>query len=255
MHARAPCGDIGIYTKVWSMGGMTMKPTLLSTQSALRSCTGASNVSPAAIYVDRRMRWDDGEYEAPVTPERRVLRQKVVGRTSRVLDAVRTREIWRNLRNGGGGLTSSPPRVLGRSIPLNAVKLRLGLRFLNPSASWLKIWASFCSFSSSSVGGAGPGDLRSGGALWDRVGRCRGRDFQVLTGGERKPWSTTWGVRDRLGRVAGWVKSVSIGDATGVRCLWSSAPCSISVSRVTMIGGLPLGVFERRPKVKSRVSG
>jgi hypothetical protein len=27
------------------------------------------------------MRWDDGEYDAPVTPERRVLRQNVVGRT------------------------------------------------------------------------------------------------------------------------------------------------------------------------------
>jgi hypothetical protein len=27
------------------------------------------------------MRWDAGEYDAPVTPDRRVFRQKVVGRT------------------------------------------------------------------------------------------------------------------------------------------------------------------------------
>jgi hypothetical protein len=58
-----------------------MNPTLLSTQRALRSCIGASNARPAAIKVDRRIRWEDGEYDAPVTPDLRVLRQKVVGRT------------------------------------------------------------------------------------------------------------------------------------------------------------------------------
>ncbi len=70
------------YRSVWSTGGMTMNPTRLSTQSALRSCTGASNARPAAMYVERRMRCEAGEYEGPVTPERRVLRQKVVGRTA-----------------------------------------------------------------------------------------------------------------------------------------------------------------------------
>ena len=34
------------------------------------------------MYVERRMRCEAGEYEGPVTPERRVLRQKVVGRTA-----------------------------------------------------------------------------------------------------------------------------------------------------------------------------
>ena len=58
-----------------------MNPTRLSTQNALRSCTGASNERPAAINVDRLMRWEAGEKEAAVTPDFGVLRQKVVGRT------------------------------------------------------------------------------------------------------------------------------------------------------------------------------
>ena len=49
----------------WSLGsgtgGTTMNPILLSTQKALRSCTGASKVRPAAMKVERRMRCDEGE--------------------------------------------------------------------------------------------------------------------------------------------------------------------------------------------------
>jgi hypothetical protein len=58
-----------------------MTPTLDSTPNADRSANGLSRDRPAAMNVERRMRWDDGEYEAPVTPERLVLRQNVVGRT------------------------------------------------------------------------------------------------------------------------------------------------------------------------------
>ena len=42
---------------------------------------GASNESPAAMYVERRIRCVEGEYEGAETPDLRVLRQKVVGRT------------------------------------------------------------------------------------------------------------------------------------------------------------------------------
>ena len=37
---------------------------------------------PAAMNVDLRTRKDEGEYDAPVTPERLVFLQKVVGRTT-----------------------------------------------------------------------------------------------------------------------------------------------------------------------------
>jgi len=36
------------------------------------------------------MRCDEGEYDAPVTPERRVFRQKVVGRTKNRIVSKRT---------------------------------------------------------------------------------------------------------------------------------------------------------------------
>jgi len=89
-----------------------MNPTLLSTPSALRSCTGASKVSPAAMYVERRIKWEEGEYDAPVTPDRRVLRQKVVGRTSQEKEIlaphIKTTTQSENSHNGGGGRTSSP---------------------------------------------------------------------------------------------------------------------------------------------------
>lgn len=109
------------------------------------------------------------------------------------------------------------------------------------------------SSSSSSSWPAGAAILRSGGALCDRVGRCLGLDFQVLTGGESRLESTTLGVRDLLGGDAGETKSVSTGGKTwGLR--WSASTSSISVSRVTMIGLLK-GREVRLPKVKSLVSG
>ena len=95
------------------------------------------------------------------------------------------------------------------------------------------------------------GVLRSGGALCDRVGRCLGLDFQVLTGGESRFESTTLGVRDLLGGDLGEVKSVSTW-TWGFR--WSASASSISVSSVTMIGLLK-GREVRLPKVKSFVSG
>ena len=52
-----------------------------STHKAERSAIGDSKVRPAAMKVERLMRCEEGEYEAAVTPERRVLRQNVVGRT------------------------------------------------------------------------------------------------------------------------------------------------------------------------------
>ncbi len=54
----------------------------LSTPSALRSHTGLSNLSPAAMNVDRRTRCVEGEYDDEVTPERDVWRQNVVGRSA-----------------------------------------------------------------------------------------------------------------------------------------------------------------------------
>jgi hypothetical protein len=59
-----------------------MKPMRDSTQKAERSAVGDSRDRPAAMNVDRRIRCDEGEYEAPVTPDRLVLRQNVVGRTA-----------------------------------------------------------------------------------------------------------------------------------------------------------------------------
>ena len=64
--------------------------------------------SPAATNVDRRTRKDEGEYDAPVTPERLVFLQKVVGRT-----VVRQRQPDCNdnrpdLQSNGGGLRISP---------------------------------------------------------------------------------------------------------------------------------------------------
>lgn len=53
-----------------------------STPRADRSASGLSNERPAAMNVDRRIRCDDGEYEALATPDRFVLRQNVVGRTA-----------------------------------------------------------------------------------------------------------------------------------------------------------------------------
>jgi len=43
---------------------------------------GLSNAKPAAMKVERRIRWVDGENEEDVTPDRVVCRQKVVGRCS-----------------------------------------------------------------------------------------------------------------------------------------------------------------------------
>lgn len=58
-----------------------MSCTRDSTPRADMSASGLSNERPAAMKVDRRIRCDDGEYEAPATPDRFVLRQNVVGRT------------------------------------------------------------------------------------------------------------------------------------------------------------------------------
>lgn len=58
-----------------------MKPTRDSTHKAERSAIGWSKERPAAMKVERRIRWEEGEYDAPVTPDRVVFRQKVVGRT------------------------------------------------------------------------------------------------------------------------------------------------------------------------------
>lgn len=85
------------------------------------------------------MRWEAGEYDAPVTPDRRVFRQNVVGRTSLQEQFKETLagKCFRcivNLRSGGGGRTSSPPRVVCLSI-VNAVKLLVGLRGIKPRAS------------------------------------------------------------------------------------------------------------------------
>ena len=52
-----------------------------STPRAERSASGLSSERPAAMKVDRRIRCEDGEYEAATTPERFVFRQNVVGRT------------------------------------------------------------------------------------------------------------------------------------------------------------------------------
>jgi hypothetical protein len=60
-----------------------MNPTLLSTQNALRSCTGESKARPAAMNVERLMRCEEGEYDGAETPDRGLLRQKVVGRTEK----------------------------------------------------------------------------------------------------------------------------------------------------------------------------
>lgn len=59
-----------------------MNCTRDSTPRADRSASGLSNERPAAMKVDRRIRCDDGEYEALATPDRFVLRQNVVGRTA-----------------------------------------------------------------------------------------------------------------------------------------------------------------------------
>src|SRR5271170_4479187 len=56
-------------------------PTRDSTPRAEISAIGDSKERPAAMNVERRMRCEEGEYDAAVTPERFVLRQKVVGRT------------------------------------------------------------------------------------------------------------------------------------------------------------------------------
>jgi hypothetical protein len=63
-------------------GGSKTNPMRDSTQNAERSALGWSSDRPAAMNVERRIRCDDGEYEAPVTPERFVFRQNVVGRTT-----------------------------------------------------------------------------------------------------------------------------------------------------------------------------
>ena len=69
-------------------------------------------MSPAAMYVERRIKWEEGEYDAPVTPDRRVLRQKVVGRTSHEKEVLaphtETTPESEYSHNGGGGRTSSP---------------------------------------------------------------------------------------------------------------------------------------------------
>ena len=84
---------------------MTRTATRLSTPRALRSAAGASRERPAARKVARRTRWEAGEYDAPVTPERLVLRQKVVGRTAVIRTDVR--EHIKDSQRGGGGRLSS----------------------------------------------------------------------------------------------------------------------------------------------------
>lgn len=64
-----------------------MNLTRDSTPRAERSASGLSNERPAAMKVDRRIRCDDGEYEAPATPDRFVFRQNVVGRTANIIIA------------------------------------------------------------------------------------------------------------------------------------------------------------------------
>jgi hypothetical protein len=68
-----------------------MIPILDSTPKADKSANGLSKDKPAAMNVDRRTRWDEGENEAPVTPERLVFRQKVVGRTLERLELSMTK--------------------------------------------------------------------------------------------------------------------------------------------------------------------
>ena len=64
-----------------------MNSTRDSTPRAERSAAGLSNERPAAMKVERRIRCDDGEYEAPATPDRFVFRQNVVGRTAKNIRA------------------------------------------------------------------------------------------------------------------------------------------------------------------------
>lgn len=71
---------------------------------------GRSRGRPAAMKVERRIRKEEGEYDAPVTPDRRVLRQNVVGRT---VEGVGHKILIMDqgyIHRGGGGLTNSPPR-------------------------------------------------------------------------------------------------------------------------------------------------
>lgn len=115
------------YYNDWSEGSR-MKPTRDSTQKAERSWMGWSNERPAAMYVERRIRWEEGEYEAPVTPERLVFRQKVVGRTTHtfVYQHTARTEKSRNSRSGGAGRSSSPPLEVPIVFKVCAVCLRLG---------------------------------------------------------------------------------------------------------------------------------
>lgn len=83
----------------------------------------------------------------------------------------------------------------------------------------------------------------SGGALRERVGRCRGRRaVQVFGGGERRVES----IRLCLGEGV-TVELLSVSASSG-------ASCSISVSRVTITGRLT-GLEFLRPKVKPDLTG
>ena len=45
------------------------------------------------MNVDRRMRYEEGEYDAPVTPERLVFFQNVLGRTNSIIEVISTMSI------------------------------------------------------------------------------------------------------------------------------------------------------------------
>ena len=64
--------------------------------------------SPAATNVDRRTRKDEGEYDAPVTPERLVFLQKVVGQTVVRQRLPDYKDNGPDLQSNGGGLRISP---------------------------------------------------------------------------------------------------------------------------------------------------
>ena len=155
----------------------------------------------------------------------------------------------KDIHSGGGGRTSSPPLVIDRLRRVGVELLFKARPRAMADESPSRLLNSSIRTSWEDVGG----DLRSGGALCDLVGRCLGLDLQVFTGGERRLLSTVVGVRMRLlGVEGGVIKSLSlVGDST-LEASWS-ASLSISVSRVTMIG--VRGRRERRPKTNSFDSG
>ena len=71
------------------------------------------------MNVDRRMRCEEGEYDAPVTPERLVFFQNVLGRTSIYTVYISIRKSntghHNSHRGGGGGTKSKGSRAAGRA--------------------------------------------------------------------------------------------------------------------------------------------